>query len=72
MIASLIYLVVYIIVVGLVLWLLHYLIDAVPLEEPFRRVARIALMVIGILIIILLLLNFIGVLDGGMPRMARP
>jgi hypothetical protein len=69
MISSLIYLVVYIIVVGVVLWLLSYLIDNVPLQDPFRRVAKIALTVVGVLIIILLLLNFIGVLDGGAPRL---
>lgn len=71
MIASLVYLVVYIIVLGLILWLLNYLIDAVPLQEPFNRVAKIALLVVGVLIVILLLLNFIGVLDGGPPRL-RP
>jgi hypothetical protein len=71
MITSLVYLVVYIIIVGVILWLLNYLIDNVPLQEPFRRVAKIALMVIGVLIIILLLLNFVGVMDGGPPRL-RP
>jgi hypothetical protein len=71
MIASLIYLVVYIIVVGLILWLLNYLIDVVPLQEPFHRVAKVALMVIGVLIIILLLLNFIGVIDSGVPRLGK-
>ena len=71
MITSLIYLVVYIIVLGLVVWLLKYLIDAMPLDEPFRRIAHIALLVISVLIVILLLLNFIGVLDGGVPRL-RP
>ena len=57
---------------GLILWLLNYLIDAVPLQDPFRRVAKVALMVIGVLILILLLLNFIGVLDGGVPRPGKP
>jgi hypothetical protein len=71
MITSLIYLVVYIIVLGLIVWLLNYLIDIVPLAEPFNRVAKIALMVVAILIVILLLLNFIGVIDGGPPRL-RP
>ena len=71
MITSLIYLVVYIIVLGLIVWLLNYLIDVVPLAEPFNRVAKIALMVVAILIVILLLLNFIGVIDGGPPRL-RP
>jgi len=72
MITSLIYLVVYIIVLGLVLWLLNYLIDVVPLPEPFNRVAKIALMVIGVLIVILLLLNFVGIIDSGPPRLGRP
>ncbi|TYL87421.1 hypothetical protein [Bradyrhizobium cytisi] len=72
MIAGLIYLVVCIIVVGLILWLLSYLVDVVPLQEPFRRVAKVAILVIGVLIIILLLLNFVGVLDGGPPRLGRP
>jgi hypothetical protein len=63
--------VVYIVVIGVVLWLLNYLIDSVPLQDPFRRVAKIALTVIGVLIIILLLLNFVGVLEGGPPRL-RP
>ena len=70
MIASLVYLVVYIVVIGVVLWLLNYLIDSVPLQDPFRRVAKIALTVIGGLIIILGLLNFVGVMDGGPPRLS--
>jgi len=68
MINSLILLVVYIIVIGLVIWLLHYLIDAIPLPEPFHRVAKIALLVIGVLIVILLLLQFVGVVDTSLPR----
>jgi hypothetical protein len=52
-------------------WLLTYLIDVIPLPEPFHRVARIAILVIGVLIVILLLLQFIGVVDGGMPRLTR-
>ena len=69
MISALIYLVIYLIVIGLVLWLLNYLIDNVPLQDPFRRVAKVALMVISVLIVILLLLSFVGVLDGGTPRL---
>jgi hypothetical protein len=71
MIGSLIYLVIYIIVIGLIVWLLNFLIDAVPMDPPFKRVAKIALMVVSVLIIILLLLQFVGVVDGGMPRLVR-
>jgi hypothetical protein len=52
MITSLVYLVIYL-VIGLVIWLLTYLVDAIPLPEPFHRVARIAILVIGVLIVIL-------------------
>jgi len=69
MIQSLIYLVIYLIVIGLVLWLLNYLIDNVPLQDPFRRVAKVALMVVGVLIVIVLLLQFAGILGDGVPRL---
>ena len=69
MIESLIFLVIYLVVIGLVLWLLTYLVDAVPLQEPFRRVAKIAILVIGVLIVIVLLLQFVGAIGGGVPRL---
>jgi uncharacterized membrane-anchored protein len=71
MITGLITLVIYIVVLALVLWLLRYLIDAIPMDEPIRRVAHIAILVVGVLIIILLLLQFVGVVDGNLPRL-RP
>jgi hypothetical protein len=36
-----------------VIWPLTYLVDAIPLPEPFYSVARIAILVIGVLIVIL-------------------
>ena len=65
MVGALIYLTIYIIIVGVILWLLTYLLDNVPIAEPFRRVGKIVILVVGVLIVILLLLNFIGALDGG-------
>jgi hypothetical protein len=69
MIGSLITLVVYLIVAGLVLWLLTYLVDNLPLQPPFGQIARVVILVVGVLIIILILLQFAGVLDGGLPRL---
>lgn len=66
MIASLIHLVIYIIVLGIVVWLLRYVVAAVPMDEPFRNVANIAILVVGVLILILLLLGFVGVVDTGL------
>ena len=57
--------------IGLVIWLLTYLVDAIPLPEPFYRVARIATLVISVLTVILLLLQFVGAIDTSLPRLAR-
>ena len=60
MIAALIHLVIYLIVIGVIIWLLLYLIDAIPLPQPFHRVARTLIIAVGVLIVILLLLQFVG------------
>ena len=67
MLGALIQLVIYIIVVGVVCWLLLYLNDTIPIPEPFHKVVRVVVIVIGVLIVILALLQFTGV-DTGMPR----
>jgi hypothetical protein len=69
MIVALLYLVIYLIIVGVVIWLLLYLVDNIPIPEPFHRVARVAIMVVGVLIVIVLLLNFVGIVPE--PRMVR-
>jgi len=71
MITSLVYLVVYIIVLALIVGLLHYLIDAIPIQEPFNRWAKLALLVVSVLIIIFMLLDFVGVVNGGSPRLGK-
>jgi hypothetical protein len=69
MIAALFTVVIYIIVIGLIFGLLRYLIRALPLDEPFRRYADIALTVLAVLVIIMLLLSLTGTLDMGLPRL---
>jgi hypothetical protein len=44
MITALIYLVIYIIILGVVTWLLLWVIDQIPIVEPFHRVARVVIM----------------------------
>lgn len=68
MISALITLVIYLVVLGLIIWLLVYLVDTIAPPEPFHRVARVLIMVVGILIVILLLLQFIGT-DVPFPRL---
>ena len=59
-IGALVELVIYLIVVGGILWLLLWLISYVGLPDPFAKVAKIIVMVIGVLILINVLLGFAG------------
>jgi len=70
MISGLIYLAIYLIIIGVVLWLLTYLLDVVPMPPQFKQVARVVIIVVGVLIAILVLLNFVGILEPP-PRVFR-
>jgi len=48
------------VIVGVILALLIYLIDAIPLPELLQRVARIAIRAMGVLILIVLLPSVVG------------
>jgi hypothetical protein len=69
MIGTLIVLVVYVVILGLVLWLLHYLVNSLPMFEPFRQIANIIITVIGVIALIFILMSIVG--EGGLrlPRL---
>jgi hypothetical protein len=64
MIVSLINLIIWLLVVGIIYWLAIYVIQAVPIPDPPARFIKIALTVILVLVIINLLLNLVGVSTG--------
>lgn len=73
MIPALINLIVWLLVIGIIYWLVIWLIDSIPIPDPPARLIKIALMVIMVLIVILLLLNLIGVQTGmDLPRITAP
>jgi len=69
MISALIHLVIYIIVIGLIAWLLLWAIEAVALPEPFNKVARVIIIVVSVLIVVLLLLQILGISGGELPKL---
>jgi FtsH-binding integral membrane protein len=71
MIMSLITLIIYLAVVGLLYWLVIYAVDTIPIPDPPARIIKIVAMVILVLVIIILLLNLIGVSTGvDMPKLS--
>ncbi len=57
---NLVEIVIYLLVVGGVLWLLLWLVGYIGVPEPFSKVAKIIIMVVGVLILINVLLSFAG------------
>ena len=69
MISALITLIVYLIIVGLLYWLVMYVIDTIPIPDPPARIIKIALMVLLVLIIIMLIFNCLLAVGGvNMPK----
>ena len=64
----LLWLVIYILVIGAVCWLLWWLIGFVGVPEPFAKAARGVVAVIGVILLITLLVQL---LPGGVPHLRR-
>jgi amino acid transporter len=60
MISALITLIVYLLILGILIWLVYYVVDAIPLPEPINRIVKLAVVVVCALIVIVLLLNLLG------------
>ena len=48
-----------ILIVGLILWLLNYLVDTMPMPPPFKHVAKVIIVVIGVIWLIYVLLSLL-------------
>lgn len=57
---GLIHLVIWLVVIGLIFWLLFYFIGYVGLPEPFAKVARVLIMLLAVVILLYLLLGMLG------------
>lgn len=57
---SLMYLIVYLVVVGLIFWCIWYFIGYVGVPQPFDKVIRVLLGLIALIIVVSLLLGILG------------
>jgi len=60
MIGALINLIIWLLIVGILLALVYYVLDAIPIPQPFNRIIRVVLVVVAVLVVVLLLLQLIG------------
>jgi hypothetical protein len=64
---GLLYLVIWIIVLGMVAWLLTYLIDMLPLDTRLKQILRVIIIVFVVIAIIYMLMGLLG----STPRLGR-
>lgn len=64
MISALISLIIWLLVVGILYWLLIYVLDAIPIPDPANRIIKIVAAVVLALVILLALLDLLGVHSG--------
>lgn len=69
MIQALVTLLIYLACVGILIWVVYYVVDNVPIPDPFGRWAKILCVVFAALIIIAFLLSLAGVGGIDMPRL---
>jgi len=65
MLESLVLAIVYIIIVGIIFWLLNWALSQVPLPEPFNKVAHVLIVLIACLLVIYILLGLVGTVHVG-------
>jgi len=60
MIPALLNLIVWLLIVGVLLALLYWVVDVIPLPEPLNRIVKVMAVVICALVLIILLLQLLG------------
>ena len=65
MIPALINLIIWLIIVGVLMALVYWVLDAIPIPEPINRIVKVVMVVIVALVLILLLLQLLGVSGSG-------
>lgn len=66
MISGLINLIIWLLVVGILLALLYWVLDTIPIPEPINRIVKVVAIVVCALVLILLLLQLLGTGVGGL------
>ena len=59
-IQGLVYLVIYICIIGLIFWVIWWFIGYVGIPEPFNKIIRVIVALVALLIVIALLLEILG------------
>jgi len=69
MIGALVNLIFYVLVAGLLVMLLFYVLDHIPVPDPMNRIIKLVVVVLVCLALILLLAQVLGINNAGLPQL---
>lgn len=69
MIPTLINLIIWLLIIGILLALVYWVLDAIPVPQPLNRIIKIVIVVLAVLVIVLLLLQLVGGVSTGLPKL---
>ena len=70
MIPGLISLIIYLLIIGVLLALAYWVLDAIPIPQPINRIVKIIIVVLAVLVIVMLLLQLVGGGGVNLPKLA--
>jgi multisubunit Na+/H+ antiporter MnhB subunit len=69
MIMALITALIWIILIGVIVWAAYYIADRVPLPDPFNRIVKLLALIVGLLVVVLIIVGLIQQLGVNLPAM---
>ena len=69
MIASLVWLFIAVVVIGVLFWAANRILAVIPIEEPFKTIAYVLLVLIAVAVAVTILIQIIGAIHGGFPKL---
>lgn len=69
MISALITLIIWLLVVGILYWIVIYVLDAIPIPDPPNRIIKVVLAVVLALVVLMMLVDLLGGGSIGFPKL---
>jgi hypothetical protein len=59
---------IWLLIVGVIIGLVYYVADALPIPQPMNKIIKVAAMVVGCIIVIMMLMQLAGVGGVSLPK----
>ena len=69
MLTTLIWLFILVVIIGVLFWAANRILAVLPVEEPFKTIAYVLLVLIAVAVAVTVLIQIVGAIPGGFPKL---